>query len=286
MEAQQAKAIIESLLLVADRPITAHEISKVLDDKVDRRGVEALLKELMEEYDSRTLHLTNVAKGYQLCTRSEYGAWVRRFVQDARRNKLSRSALETLAIIAYKQPMTRAEIEYLRGGVDASGVLRTLLERRLAKILGRKQVPGRPVMYGTDQEFLLYFGLRDLTELPTLSEFVEQDDRRLPQEEKPASIEVRDGEHQDASGDEPVENAVAEESEAAAEGLAGAEREDDAEFGAVEERDVNDSEPVGALHAEYVNEELARASEPNLEADSAAPEESTDRPQNSDAHDE
>ncbi|MBI3089055.1 MAG: SMC-Scp complex subunit ScpB [Candidatus Tectomicrobia bacterium] len=174
MDPRQAKAIIESLLLVADRPLSALEISKVFDGEVERRQVEALLEELVADYAAHPLQVVAVAGGYRLSTRAAYAPWVRRFLHDARRVKLSRAALETLAVIAYKQPMTKPEIEYLRGGVDAGGVLRTLLERRLIKILGRKQVPGRPAMYGTTQEFLLYFGLRDLTDLPTLQEFIDQ----------------------------------------------------------------------------------------------------------------
>lgn len=174
MEMQQAKAIIESLLFVSDHPITIREISKVLDGVLDRRSIESLLDELTAEYVDRALQIVAVADGYQFCTRPEYGDCVRRFVQQDSRSKLSRSAIETLAIVAYKQPITKAETEFIRGGVDAGGVLRTLLERRLIRILGRKQVPGRPIMYGTSPEFLVNFGLRDLTELPTLKEFIDQ----------------------------------------------------------------------------------------------------------------
>jgi segregation and condensation protein B len=113
-----------------------------------------------------------VAGGYQLATRPENAAWIRKFRSVKVSSKLSKPALETLAIVAYKQPITRSEVEAIRG-VNIGGIMRNLMERRLVKIVGKKDVPGKPMMYGTSLEFLQYFGLKDLSALPTLKEFQE-----------------------------------------------------------------------------------------------------------------
>jgi segregation and condensation protein B len=132
-----------------------------------------LLLELVEEYREagRGFVLVEVAEGYQFRSRPEHAEWFRRLGRQ-RPFRFSRAALETLAIIAYRQPVTRPEIEYLRG-VDSGGVLKTLLDKRLVRILGKREIPGRPLIYGTSREFLEFFGLRDLTGLPTLKEFSE-----------------------------------------------------------------------------------------------------------------
>ncbi|MEZ4485300.1 MAG: SMC-Scp complex subunit ScpB [Syntrophotaleaceae bacterium] len=131
----------------------------------------AALQELRAEYDrtERGFVLCSVDGGFQLRTRPEHAEWVRRFCK-SRPFRFSRAALETLAIVAYRQPVTRAEIDYLRG-VDSGGVLRTLLDKRLVRILGKKDVPGKPLIYGTSREFLELFGLQGLADLPTLKEF-------------------------------------------------------------------------------------------------------------------
>lgn len=163
------KAIVESLLFVADMPLTIDKIRSVLEI-ADRKAIRDVITSLAEEYESgkRGFFLTEVAGGFQLRSRPEYREWIRR-LKEARPARLSRPALETLSIIAYKQPMLRTDIEYLRG-VDCGGTIRTLLERRLIRVLGRKDLPGRPMIYGTTKEFLEIFNLKDLNDLPCLKD--------------------------------------------------------------------------------------------------------------------
>jgi len=130
----------------------------------------------MKEYRERNagLLIVEIANGYQMVTNSEYADWVRKFKSTQVSSKLSMPALETLAIIAYRQPIIRAEVEQIRG-VNSDSAIKTLYEKRLIKIMGRKEAPGRPFLYGTTREFLQYFGLKDLTELPTLKDLTREE---------------------------------------------------------------------------------------------------------------
>ncbi len=170
---RELKAILETLLFVSHGPVTVERLASVLEG-VPKAEVRQALRSLQEEFDQvgRGLQVVEVAGGFQLVTRSDYGPWIKRLEKNKPAPKLSRSALESLAIIAYKQPIVRAEVEQIRG-VEASGVIRTLLERKLIRMVGRKEMPGRPIMYGTTKYFLQHFGLRDLSELPPLREFKE-----------------------------------------------------------------------------------------------------------------
>jgi segregation and condensation protein B len=163
------KAGLESLLLVADQPLRLEKLVELVE--VDKPAVKQALDELQAAYAEREggILLEAVAGGYQLRTPAEYGDLVRKLAK-VKAVRFSRAALEALAIIAYRQPITRAEIEYLRG-VDSGGVLKTLLDKRLVKILGKRDIPGRPLIYGTSRDFLEAFGLNDLSDLPTLKEF-------------------------------------------------------------------------------------------------------------------
>ena len=166
------KHIIECLLFVADESLTIERIRKIiLSANADE--IRNALKELADEYETRKggFYLNEVAGGYQIRTRSEYTQWIKRLIQP-KQPRLSKASLETLAIIAYKQPIIRSDIEHLRG-VDCDGILRTLLERKLIRILGRKELPGRPMIYGTTRYFLEVFDLKDLTDLPTPEEIKE-----------------------------------------------------------------------------------------------------------------
>lgn len=171
LDTAELKAVVEGLVFASEAPVRAERIADALE--TDRRTVASVLGDLLEEYRRarRGFVLVETAEGYQFRTRPEHAEWLRRLGRN-RPFRFSRAALETLAIIAYRQPITRAEIEYLRG-VDSGGVVRTLLEKRLIRILGKKDIPGRPLMYGTTREFLELFGLRDLAGLPTLKEFSE-----------------------------------------------------------------------------------------------------------------
>ncbi len=164
---------IEALLFASDQPLTAGRLAEVLAD-VPREEVEAALDALAAAYEApdRAFQLVAVAGGWQLVTKPEHAALIRRLFTGKRRVRLTKAALESLAIIAYKQPIVKSEIEEIRG-VETSGVVRTLLERKLVRIVGRKEVPGRPIMYGTTKYFLEHFGLNDLSQLPPLREFKE-----------------------------------------------------------------------------------------------------------------
>ncbi|OGW18109.1 MAG: SMC-Scp complex subunit ScpB, partial [Nitrospinae bacterium RIFCSPLOWO2_12_FULL_47_7] len=129
---------------------------------------------LQKDYEARNLQILEVAEGFQLCTRTEFGEWIKTYLKLDKTSKLSQPALDTLSIIAYKQPLTRAEVDEIRG-VDSAGVVKTLLEKKVICPSGRKKVPGRPVMYSTTRKFLEYFGLKDLGDLPTLEDFKESD---------------------------------------------------------------------------------------------------------------
>jgi len=170
MEREKLKNIIECFLFFSDKPLGIDKLANIIEiDNPDE--IKGAVEQLKKEYELRNsgLQVLNIAQGYQICTRGEFSSWLRKLYKSQTTFQLSLPALETLSIIAYKQPVTRAEIEKIRG-VDASCVLRTLLERKLIRISGRKKVPGRPILYGTTQEFLRYFGLKDLSEIPSLEE--------------------------------------------------------------------------------------------------------------------
>jgi segregation and condensation protein B len=170
---EEVRAILEALIFASPQPLTPKEITRVLAG-VPRGAWEAALAALKADYarEGRGLQLVEVAGGEQLTTRPEYNDWVRELIEPKAPTRLSIQALETLAVIAYKQPVTLPEIIELRG-VKSGGVLKTLLEKRLIRIQGRKEVVGRPMLYGTTKEFLLHFGLKDLSELPKIEEFAE-----------------------------------------------------------------------------------------------------------------
>jgi len=172
MEREEVKSIVESLLFVADGPQPLQRFGEVLDG-VDRETIQAVLRELQSECEaqSRGVRLVEVAGGYQLRTVKTNADWVKKFL-GGRPARMGKATLETLAIIAYRQPITRAEIEAIRG-VDVDGIIATLLERNLIRAVARKDVPGRPFLYGTTPEFLQLFNLKDLTHLPTLKEMEE-----------------------------------------------------------------------------------------------------------------
>ena len=184
MEHDRLRSVLESLLFVAEGPLTVHRMSDVLEG-VDKKEILSVLSGLQSEYETagRGLRLVEVAGGYQMRTPKENADWIKR-LNRGRPARMTRATLETLAIIAYKQPMTRAEIESIRG-VDVDGVLFTLQERRLVRIVARKDVPGRPFLYGTTAEFLEMFNLKELTNLPTLKEMEEMTVPQLPENETP-----------------------------------------------------------------------------------------------------
>ena len=198
---EQSKRVLEALLFASSKPITVPEIKKVMKF-LSPKEIEAFIAELREEYarDNRSFELLEVAGGYEIATKKDYAPWIFKIEMQKKAKQVTQSALETLSILAYKQPATRAEIEELRG-VDVSGVINTLMERGLIKIVGKKEVPGRPFMYGTTEKFLEHFGLKGLQDLPNIEEIknlveksVKKEDLMgrtnivdVPQEETPQS---------------------------------------------------------------------------------------------------
>jgi segregation and condensation protein B len=165
------KPIIESLLFVHEKPLTVEKIEEIIPD-LTKDEIAATIVELMEEYnraEHKGIQVIEIANGFQMCTKKHYEQYIKKLLAHSKNKKISKPALETLSIIAYKQPVTKAEIEALRG-VESSGAIRSLLESRLIKIEGRKKVPGRPILYATTENFLVYFGLKNLNELPPLHE--------------------------------------------------------------------------------------------------------------------
>lgn len=169
MEEKEKISVLEAILFLSGELITCSTLKDVLE--IPESEVKRLMEELITDYKERNsgLLIVEIANGYQMVTNPVYAEWIMKFKKMRISSKLSMPALETLAIIAYKQPIIRAEIEQIRG-VNSDSAIRTLLEKRLIKIMGRKEVPGRPFLYGTTREFLQYFGLKNLTELPTLKD--------------------------------------------------------------------------------------------------------------------
>ena len=173
MELGQLKGLVEALVFASPEPLTPKMLFKLLSDE-PREDVTAAVAALKEDYRDRPgLQLAEVAGGLQITTRPELHEWVRRLFHERTTQKLSVASLETLSVVAYRQPITQAEIGEIRG-VNTSGVLSTLLERHLIKIVGRKNVIGRPFLYGTTREFLIRFGLNDLNDLPRIEDMAQQ----------------------------------------------------------------------------------------------------------------
>jgi segregation and condensation protein B len=168
----EVKAVVEALIFASPEPVTPKTLFKLLADE-PREDVSAAVDDLKRDYENRPgLQLVEVAGGYQIVTRPQLHEWVRRLFHERSTQKLTVQALETLAVIAYKQPITALEITEIRG-VNTSGVLTTLLERHLIKIVGRKNVVGRPFLYATTKEFLIRFGLKDISDLPKIEDMAE-----------------------------------------------------------------------------------------------------------------
>jgi segregation and condensation protein B len=173
METTELRPILEAIIYVADDPVRPEHFKEIFpDESFDK--IELALQELVQEFNSRSggMLIRQVAGGFRMTTRPEHHEHVRAYLKSKPSAKLSLAALETLAVIAYKQPVTLAEILAIRGKKSTTA-LQTLLEKKLVTIVGRKPVVGRPILYGTSKEFLIHFGLKDLSELPTLEEFAQ-----------------------------------------------------------------------------------------------------------------
>ncbi|MBI5417597.1 SMC-Scp complex subunit ScpB [Candidatus Poribacteria bacterium] len=170
---KEIKNIIEALLLVSDKPLTIQKIKELIEIE-DSKTIRGVISELKDEYDreERAFHILEVAGGYLIYTRDKFAPWIKKLIQSRSQKKLSPSLIETLAIIAYKQPISRLEIEAIRG-VGASSAVKILMEKKLVRIAGKKEGVGKSLLYGTTKDFLIYFGLKSLEELPQLNELKE-----------------------------------------------------------------------------------------------------------------
>jgi segregation and condensation protein B len=183
LQREKTKSAIECLIFTSEIPLTIDKIRDVIED-VSKKEIKELVEELVKEYHNleRGIYIREVAHGYQFCTKTEYGHVIQK-LRKSRPYHLSQPTLETLSIIAYKQPVTRAEIDAVRG-VDCAGVLRSLLEKKLVTMLGKKDVIGRPFLYGTTPRFLEVFGLENLASLPAIEEVEQLKDSEPPLSEE------------------------------------------------------------------------------------------------------
>jgi len=182
MNKTQVKNIIEAMLFVSDKPLFINEIKGALEGSGGTE-IQDIISELSAEYEQtgRAFRIKEIAGGFQIVTDPVLSPWLKKLYKTSGSDRLSKPSLETLAIIAYKQPATKPEIESIRG-VNVDGVLKTLIEKNLVRIVGRKETIGRPILYGTTSEFLQYFGLSSLKELPKLEEFnITEKDIELPE---------------------------------------------------------------------------------------------------------
>ncbi|MFA5059015.1 MAG: SMC-Scp complex subunit ScpB [Candidatus Omnitrophota bacterium] len=199
-ENNYVKNIVEAVLFVSEKPITLDQIKEIVEG-VDGAAIHSAIVSLQQEYTERKsgMSIVEIAGGYQMLTNPDYALYIKKFYHSTHKEKLSKPALETLAIVAYKQPISRLDIELIRG-VNCDGVVAHLLEKNLIKIVGRKEVPGRPYIYGTTKQFLEYFGLKSLADLPKLEDF----SSLQPVDEQPEQEVIRAGERSEIT--QPVED--------------------------------------------------------------------------------
>jgi len=259
---QEMIAILEAILFVSNDPVPRAKLMEVFDEK-DREEASLALDDLLERYQQRPEHgvlADEVAGGVRLVTRPDLHSYLRRFFDISGTNKLSMAALETLSIIAYRQPVTAPEIQELRS-VSSSGVIKTLLERRLIRVAGRKEVVGKPFIYTTTRDFLMHFGLKNLKELPPLEQFEELFGMEVEAAESEAGQDVEEEILREAAELEEAEADAAEEEE----------RQLDAEETAAREAAELELEPGPETEPETGREPVE---EPEAKAESEAPTES------------
>ncbi len=176
MSDDNLKFILEAVLFASEKPLSTEELREAFEESISVKEINEALEILKTDYQSqgRGFQLVEIAGGFQIVTDPRFAGYLKRFYQEREKKKLSQATLETLSIIAYRQPVTRADMEFIRG-VNVDGALKTLVEKDLVKIVGRKEVPGRPMLYGTTDRFLEHFGLNSVKDLPALPEFTEKD---------------------------------------------------------------------------------------------------------------
>jgi segregation and condensation protein B len=214
MDPNKLKNIVEAALLAAGRPLNVEQLQALFADieRPDRAELKAAVEALEADYQDRPIRVIEVASGWRIQVREEMSAWLSRLWQD-RPARYSRALLETLALIAYRQPITRGEIEDIRGVSVSSNIMRTLVERGWVRIVGHRDVPGRPGMYATTREFLDYFGLKKLEDLPPLAEIRDLDSISVEfdlglMELPPVSLPEEAGEHEETTDADDPQNAV------------------------------------------------------------------------------
>jgi segregation and condensation protein B len=192
MAMDSLKGVVEALIFASDEPIPSRQIQDIVEDATPsqiRKAIESLNLEYKQS--SRAFQIVEVAGGYQMVTREAYSQWLRRLFQKKIKSRLSQAALETLAVIAFRQPVSRTEVDAIRG-VNSDGVVRTLLERKLITLSGRGEGPGRPLLYKTTKEFLRYFGINDISDLPKPREIEELlKEEKRPEEEAASGISAK-----------------------------------------------------------------------------------------------
>ncbi|MGN2246038.1 SMC-Scp complex subunit ScpB [Frateuria sp. GZRR35] len=213
MQIEQLKPIIEAALLAASQPLTVAQLGELFveEDQVDREAIARALEALGEDCNGRGVELKEVASGFRYQVRQDVHPWVSRMWTE-KPSRYSRALLETLALIAYRQPITRPEIEQIRGVVVSSNIIKTLEEREWVRVVGHRDVPGRPALFGTTRAFLDYFNLKSLDELPPLSEIRDMEDPQLRLDQEPLPPRVikdlpidPDEENADATSEEATE---------------------------------------------------------------------------------
>ncbi|MFH1360341.1 MAG: SMC-Scp complex subunit ScpB [Candidatus Omnitrophota bacterium] len=194
------KGIIEALLFIGEKPVMLEQIKDVIEG-VSTSDIRLLINDLQQEYKDRKsgISIVEIAGGYQMLTNPDYAMYIKKFYRTRHKERLSKPSLETMAIVAYKQPVTRLDIELIRG-VNSDGVVNHLCEKGLIKIAGRKDIPGRPYLYGTTKQFLEYFGLKTLSDLPKLEDF----SSLQPAQELP-DVASQDQEQPEDQGEEKTE---------------------------------------------------------------------------------
>ncbi|MEA3306769.1 MAG: SMC-Scp complex subunit ScpB [Elusimicrobiota bacterium] len=274
MDELEIKKVVETLLFISDQPLPVERISQIVNLKENK--IQRAIEALEEEYKERTFQIMNVAGGYQMATRQEYSLWIRRLYHNRMTVRLSVAALETLSIIAYEQPITRTEVEKIRG-VEVIGPLETLLERRLITTVGRKESVGRPLLYGTTKEFLRQFGLHSLDNLPDINTLI---DKESPADAEQAITDMSDAADQtkeetsnDIAANPDTEENVAEGKKEAPSSDNFDEKIDDAIAG-IQEKEADDlnNEDNSALSEEVADENSSVEGEKTVEDESSAAE--------------
>lgn len=212
MDTTKLKNILEAVLLTTDRPLTVPNLENLFtldEEQPTRDDIRKALHDLEEDYKEKSMELKQVASGYRIQVKQDYSTWVSRLWEE-KPARYSRALLETLALIAYRQPITRGEIEEVRGVSVSSSIIKTLLERDWIKVLGHKDVPGKPSLYGTTKEFLDYFNLKSLEQLPTLAEIKDLDqihpELALEDSDDNESAQAADEDAKDNAAEDPKDS--------------------------------------------------------------------------------